>query len=286
MIRREIHSLDGTNLWLLVSQVEHARVSGDLTRHWHDEFSPDVIEAIAHHDVGWAAWEADPKLKPDLGAPFSFLEMPLPAALAIWDHSIAAVEKFGPLASYIVAGHFYKLLSESEQINEPLAAAWLAAKRKQRTARLDDWVRADLSHTMEYAKRAQHMLLVADLFSLWLCCDAPIGANQESILRKSAMKLRTDTLLNQYRFSVPEFHLHVASDSDQIARLTWSVAVDPYPSKASPLKLSAQAIAAPTARYASWDELKAASWPLQLEWRLVEATPRSGGMPGALDGRR
>ncbi|MEX2310117.1 MAG: DUF3891 family protein [Pirellulales bacterium] len=276
MIRREITSPDGTKLWLLISQVEHARVSGELTRNWHEEFTEDVIEAVTHHDDGWAAWETEPKLNPEIGAPFSFLEMPLPAALVIWDHSIAAVARFGPLASYMVAGHFYKLLSESEQANKPLAAAWLAAKRKQRTAWLDQWVRADSSHTLEYAKRAQHMLLVADLFSLWLCCDAPVAAGQESILRQSAMKLRTDTLLNQYDFAVPEFKTHQRPDGNRIGRLTWSVAARPYPCKTAPLELSAQSLAAPAKRYASWDEFKAASWPLTLEWRLVEGTSPAG----------
>jgi hypothetical protein len=146
MIRREINSPDGASLWLLISQVEHAHISGALTRHWQEEFTPDVINAIAHHDDGWAAWEAEPKLNPKIGAPYSFLEMPVPAALVIWDHSIAAAETFGPLASFIVAGHFYNLLSNSENATDPLAAAWLTAKRKQRTTSIDQWLRLDPAH--------------------------------------------------------------------------------------------------------------------------------------------
>jgi hypothetical protein len=171
MIRREITTADGVKQWLLISQVEHARVSGELALQWREEYSDDVVNAIAHHDDGWAAWEAQPKLNPELGAPFSFLEMPVPAALVIWDHSIAAAGEYGPLAAYIVAGHFYNLLSNSDNANDPLAVAWLAAKRKHRTGWLDEWVRADPTHTLEYAKRAQQMLLVADLFSLFIFFD-------------------------------------------------------------------------------------------------------------------
>jgi hypothetical protein len=269
MIRREITSPDGTKLWLLISQVEHARISGELTQNWQEEFSPDVIEAIAHHDDGWAAWEAEPKLNPEIGAPFSFLEMPVPAALVIWDHSIAAAAKFGPLASFIVAGHFYNLLSNSENANDPLAAAWLAAKRKLRTTWLDEWVRADPARTLEYAKRAQHMLLVADLFSLWLCCDCPVGAGETSILGRSAMKLQTDALFNRFQFSVAEFKVRRAHNKDRIDSLIWSIAVNPYAFKSGPSSLSAQSIATPAARYATWAELAAASWPVELEWRLT-----------------
>jgi hypothetical protein len=268
MIRREITSPDGARLWLLISQVEHARISGELTQNWQEAFTPEVIDAVAHHDDGWAAWEAEPKLNPKIGAPFSFLEMPLPAALVIWDHSIAAAEKFGPLAGYLVAGHFYKLLSDSDQANDPLAVAWLTAKRKQRTSWLDHWVRADRSHTLDYAKRAQQMLLLADLFSLWLCCDAPVAEGQEDILGQSAMKLQTSVLFSQFKFNVPRFTVRPTIAAHPVENLQWSISVHPYPFQTEPLTLSARSFAAPAVRYGSWQELQAASWPVELEWRL------------------
>ena len=60
--RVELKLNDGAAIWLLVSQVEHARISGELVRHWREEFSPDVVDAIAHHDDGWSEWENEPKL--------------------------------------------------------------------------------------------------------------------------------------------------------------------------------------------------------------------------------
>src|SRR5262245_14152569 len=80
MIRREVKLSGDTALWLLISQVDHARVSGELVRNWKEEFSPEVVEAIAHHDDGWATWESVPKLNPAIGAPYSFLEMPVAEA--------------------------------------------------------------------------------------------------------------------------------------------------------------------------------------------------------------
>src|SRR3954465_2719915 len=102
MIRRELKLSADSAIWLLIQQVEHARISGELVRNWRDEFSADVVEAIAHHDDGWTSWENEPKFNPAVGAPYSFLEMAIAESLVIWDGSIAAARKFGPLAGYIV----------------------------------------------------------------------------------------------------------------------------------------------------------------------------------------
>ncbi|MEX0642742.1 MAG: DUF3891 family protein [Pirellulales bacterium] len=269
MIRREITAADGTKLWLLISQVHHAQVSGELTQHWRELFTADVVDAIAHHDDGWSEWEADPKINPENGAPYSFLEMPLADALAIWDRSIAATRQFGPLAAYIVAGHFYSLLNDSDHAGNGTAVAWLTAKRKVRTAWIDEWLRADPSHALDYAKRAQQMLGVADLFSLWLCCDCPAEENQESILAQSTMKPRADALRGQFRFDVRDCMIGQSERVERLTGFAWTVAVDPYPFRDSPPPLSVKAVAAPARRYADWQELLAASWAVELDWRLV-----------------
>jgi len=269
MIRREIKLNEKSSIWLLVSQVEHARVSGELVQNMREEFSPDVVEAITHHDDGWAAWENEPRLNPKIGGPYSFLEMPLEEAFSIWDNSIAAASQFGPLAAYIVAGHFYNLLADSDHAKQPTAVAWLAAKRKARTTCLDAWVRADRSHTLENAKAAQQMLLTADLFSLWLCCDCPVDANDASILSNSAMKLRTDSLLEQFRFAMPECTMFESGSRHRVEELTWIVPMEPFPFKSQPMSLRAKAVAVPVAHYATWQEMLAASWDMELDWQLI-----------------
>ncbi len=241
-----------------------------------------MIDAIAHHDDGWADWEAAPKLNPEFAAPYSFLEMPLAESLVIWDNSIAAARRFGSLAGWIVAGHFYSLLADSEHANEPPAIAWLTAKRKVRTAWIDEWIRADSSHTLDNAKRAQQMLPLADLFSLWLCCDCPVevpstsplpggDGSSGSMLRQSAMKLRTDSLLERYRFVSPECTIRESVSKKRVEALSWIVPIEPYPCKTAPLSLTARATVAPVSQYASWREMAAASWQIELHWRLIPA---------------
>ncbi len=269
MIRREIELAENEKLWLLISQVDHAHVSGDLTRHGNNRFSREVIDAITHHDDGWSEWEAVPKLNPKIGGPYSFLEMPLPESLVIWDNSIAAARKFGPLAGFIVAGHFYNLLSESDHAREAAAVAWLAAKRKARTAWLDEWVRANPANSLAETKRAQHQLLIADLFSLWLCCDAPTAAEDASVLEQSPMKLRTEKLLDEYHFAPVGFGRRHPTPANPQEALAWVIAVDPYPFSTSPITLALTADLVPVSNYASWQELKAASRRIELRWRLI-----------------
>jgi hypothetical protein len=269
MIRREIELSEDERSWLLISQVEHARISGEITQHGSERFSHEVVEAITHHDDGWAEWEATPRINPAIGGPFSFLEMPLPESLVIWDNSIAFARNFGPLAGFIVAGHFYSLLSESDHRGEPGAVAWLAAKRKSRTAWLDEWVRLDPSHTLDAAKAAQAQLFTADLFSLWLCCDAPLGGDEPGVLEQSQMKLRAASLLKQYRFTSVGFGRRHATPDNPTEALAWVIAVDPYPFRMSPLSLSLPAQIAPAAAYTNWQELKTASRPIELRWRLM-----------------
>lgn len=272
MIRRELKLDDGARMWLLVSQVAHAHVSGALVEHWHDEFAPDVVEAIRHHDDGWSEWESAPRMNAEIGAPYSFLEMPIAESVVIWDGSIAAARQFGPLAGWIVCGHFYNLLADSEHANEPPAIAWLTAKRKVRTAWLDEWIRANPSHTLENAKRAQQMLPLADLFSLWLCCDCPVDALPNgSLLGQSPMKARTESLLARFQFVSPECTIRESVSKKRVEGLSWIVPVRPYPFGASPVAITTQATAAPLERYGSWEELKAASWPFELTWSLVPA---------------
>jgi hypothetical protein len=90
------------------------------------------------------------------------------------------------------------------------------------------------------------------------------------------MKLQTDTLLSQFQFAVEDFAIKEPSGGERIEVLEWSVAVHPYPCKTSPLWLQAECIAVAAKHYSSWQELTAASWPVELRWQLLESTSQNG----------
>jgi hypothetical protein len=115
------------------------------------------------------------------------------------------------------------------------------------------------------------MLLMADLFSLWLCCDCPIDADGASILGQSAMKLRTDSLLAQFQFVSPDCTIFESGSRHRVEELSWIVPVKPFPFKTDPVSLTIQAKAVPVTHYKTLQELISASWPFELRWQLVSA---------------
>jgi hypothetical protein len=260
MIRREIQSLDGTPAWLLISQVQHARLSGELARAWSEEFSEQVIAGITHHDDGWLAWEAAPQFNSH-GRPLSFMELEISEALAIWKRSIAAARSFGPLAGAMVAGHFVGLASGSEQGDTPHAASWIRETKSQRTQWLGEWQNESPANTMAVAERAQQMLTAADLMSLWLCCDGPLSRQSESSRVNTEMNDRTATVLGKYRFVTLD-------ESASRGEIAWQGSLDPWPLARDELQLGTPGLAARPAKYSSWTELSEVSWPVQLVWRL------------------
>src|SRR5262249_30681458 len=153
MIRRNIQLDDGTPAWLLISQVEHARISGELTQAWNPVFPDEVTSAIAHHDDGWRAWEIATTLDPVRGCPLSFVEMPISDAIQIWSRSIEAASAYGHLAAAIVAGHFIGLAGGSEQATLSPADKWLRDMCVGRAAWLAEWQSVSPTHTGETAEK-------------------------------------------------------------------------------------------------------------------------------------
>ncbi len=268
MIRREIKLEQQGPQWLLVSQVEHARISGELAAVWEEQFPSEVIEAIKHHDDGWAHWEDAPQLDSRLGRPYSFLELPAVEAMTIWEGSIAEARKIGPLAGWIVAGHFMALLARSDHAQEPLAQQWLQLMAGQRTAWLTEWQNVSPDNSLQIAARAQRVLLVADLFSLWLCCDCPLTDGGASILNASDMKERTAAVLGLYQFEVCESSVKLPNDRNQPLQLSWTLAIKPWPLTVDELPLAANALLVPARHYEDAGELASANSPAKLHWQL------------------
>jgi hypothetical protein len=183
MIRREVQLPDGSAGWILVSQIEHARISAQLAEHCVGRFSSpelaavrdEVLAAILHHDDGWADWERAPEIDLKFGRPRSFMELRVSDAIDVWSMSIASAEDQGPLAAWMVAGHFARLLEKSEHAQHDAAAIeWLAHMGPAREETLSAWLARRLKiHTREAADEALQWLLSFDELSLWLCCNCP-----------------------------------------------------------------------------------------------------------------
>ena len=75
---------------IAIGQPAHAWLSGQLARAWGNERFPapepreEVCLAAEQHDLGMAAWDAEPRLNPETGRPTSFMEMPTEVHLELW----------------------------------------------------------------------------------------------------------------------------------------------------------------------------------------------------------
>ena len=109
----------------LISQPDHAAVSGYLAAHWGNrEFSAaggysdchdaelvrsEVVFAIAEHDNGWWEWEADPELDPDDGLPLDLLQLTQGQGFARWRLGVPRFAEKHPYVALLISFHAYWL---------------------------------------------------------------------------------------------------------------------------------------------------------------------------------
>ena len=113
--------------YLLVRQPDHARLAGQIARHFAIPGAPamddDIGQAISLHDEGWSDFDngcerlyattasyskANVALNPE-GKPLSFLDIKAGDFLRAWRGSIEAAEAVAPIAGLMVSGHFRRL---------------------------------------------------------------------------------------------------------------------------------------------------------------------------------
>lgn len=273
MIRRDILLADGVPRWLLVSQLEHARLSWLLAERCIARFGAalgadraslevvraELLEAVHRHDDGWAAWETRPRLDAQLRRPLSFRELPLDEALVNWDGSIASAAEAGPLAAWVVAGHFVALLKHAEHQHDPrLAESWLVRTDAARREWLAAWqARQSGLPTSKLADEALHWLQAFDLLSLWLCAVCP-AAGEIAAHQTDGFDLVVSQSL-ELRLRLPG---HDGPLHDGV------VLVNPWPMDVAELSLEATAQVVPVLEYRDSAQLLAACEPHRLRWTL------------------
>src|SRR5687768_15716681 len=96
---------------LVVRQTDHMVVSGRLADAWgNDRFTrPEPFDplavAAAEHDVGWADWEAAPKVDPATKRPYQFTDMPVEEHLAFYQRGVSTVAANDAHAGLLVNLH-------------------------------------------------------------------------------------------------------------------------------------------------------------------------------------
>ena len=252
MIRR-----DAGDDWLLISQVEHARIAAEMAEAWGNEQFPPLpsrdllIHAIRHHDDGWAEWERAPTVNPETGAPRDFLEMPIPGAAAIWTRSIDNCARQSPWCGLWVSRHFCHLAELAREHREHrsdrvAATAFLTAQQElQHQWRRQIGVYAE----PPLESIGFEWLRWFDRFSLWLCCA-------ERSLPES--------------LPLPESGVVHLTPCDAT-----TIVLAPFPFRDATLRLTASAARLGRQRFDSDDSLRAAlqvASQSKLSWELQPAS--------------
>jgi hypothetical protein len=271
MIRRDVRLNDGAPGWMLISQIEHARISAQLASHAIESFgavqragsSPtpaslrqEVLAAILHHDDGWAAWERAPRLDPARHRPLSFTELECGEALDIWTASIEAAAAFGPLAAATVAGPFLRLLAHGDTMrSDPAGIAWQTSMTEQRAAWLVDWQStAPEIHTPAVAEEALQWLWTFDEVSLWFCTTCP--ATGEAAGRPASYRAGRGTPVEMQLLAAP-------ARAGRAAAVPWH-----FDGNKIALAAAGQMVAA--ADYADSSAMLAAARPHTFTWQVVQ----------------
>lgn len=277
MIRRNLPLGTDPQSWLLISQIEHARLSYLLAELWgRGEVSPviggldetnaarmqvrrEVLQAIEHHDDGWASWEAAPMLDPARGEPLDFMEMPQSSAVPIWDESIRAARGEGPLAGWMVAGHFLALLEKSNHPVEAATNLWRNRMVANRSEWSREWFAAEPElHTYELAKQSLRWLQLFDWLSLWLCCTCPIFQSDRMAGTQPLELTLTHEPAGSVQF-VPT-----------VSREELAVRADPWPFSVPEVLLTGRCQRVPAKPYGCPSELVAAFQPAAINWRICQ----------------
>lgn len=249
MICRKLHLTDQPQMWLMISQVEHASISGLLAghccSHLDSSLRDELIQAVVHHDDGWKAWEAKPQLDETKQRPLAFYELPLKYSLEIWSRSIEAANKIGPRAAWVVASHFIALLEARPEPRPAHAEAWRAEMVEQRNRWQAAW------HSRELAQDSLHWLQLLDIASLWLCGKCPgqgevVAHRPEGYTMGANNPLKTEFLYLEDRASMQPWRLDVEE-----------------------LKITATGWIAPAREYADSDELLAHRIEHAISWKIV-----------------
>jgi Protein of unknown function (DUF3891) len=158
---------------LVVGQLSHAWLSGQLARAWGNErfgwVQPreEVVLGAEQHDIGWALFDLEPRFNPETGLPRSFLESTVDDHLKVWRGAPDRLVSQSLHAALVVSLHG-RSLSELRAQNRPQQAAALQPHIDEERARQAQLC-ATLGVSEPQVERTRRQMWTWDGLSLALC---------------------------------------------------------------------------------------------------------------------
>jgi len=177
----------------LITQPDHAALSGAIAAALGPPLLPrlssEVVQGIAHHDDGWAPFDAQIALTD--GRPLSFLDFPPKDFLRAWRSSIESAEKIAPIAGAIVSEHFCRLGRKrlewdiDNAKDRELLRDFLGNEQARQQRLLS-------GHSQEEFKFLTDVLQFCDVLSLYLCCGATLDVEFQQTFGTKPICLRRE----------------------------------------------------------------------------------------------
>ena len=182
----------------LITQPDHAGLSGDIAAALGPpllpRLSPEVVQGIAHHDDGWAVFDARITLTD--GRPFSFLDFLPKDFLRAWAASIERAERIAPIAGATVSGHFCRLAKyrldwgvDGAQ-DRRLLLDFLESEHRRQQRLLGGRSREEFEFVTD-------VLQFCDVLSLYLCCGAMQDVEFSQRFGSKPIRLRREAARDQ-----------------------------------------------------------------------------------------
>lgn len=119
---------------LLIRQTDHATLAGFFARAWgNDEFvRPEPFDsfclAATEHDNGWRENELLPQIDPKTKSPYSFMSVPTPEHMALYQQGIERVVKIDHYAGLLVSMHAAGLYDRSRATMPGFSAKYVKSE--------------------------------------------------------------------------------------------------------------------------------------------------------------
>jgi Protein of unknown function (DUF3891) len=121
---------------VVIRQTDHAFLSGFFAREWgNDRFiRPEPFAsfclAAAEHDNGWQEWELAPGVDPRTFTPYSFMTVPTPEHIFMYQRGIDRVIKVDRYAGLLVVNHCMALYDRSRATMPGYSAKYVKSEEQ------------------------------------------------------------------------------------------------------------------------------------------------------------
>ncbi|MBW5444455.1 DUF3891 family protein [Cohnella sp. CFH 77786] len=166
--------------FLMVTQHDHARLSGDVAKHFADHYFvddtyfSDVLTAIYEHDRGWIRLDDVPLWNDRSSFPFTFMDYPLVPKLAHYKLGIDEVQEMNEYAALLCSIHYCSFMTSATADQTDIVRFLELERERQKQIKHRIAMPTD-----EVVRRHFGLLQLCDDISLYVCLNKPGATKSE-----------------------------------------------------------------------------------------------------------